>query len=286
MNFLKAYKERIEGSPNYEDDYVYYLVERFIKEYIPKVIEECIIAKNSKVDIAYHNIEEFFRKIMVNDIATAVRSGNIKGVIIPDTQVENTQEVQETSSISKTTAIPLDMYINKFSSYISRAVQFIYDLPFKSNSAHLEADLMDFINYYYTQLQCDDVIKTLTPEEEELKKYTRQVFKEQILLDFIPTLIETCKKKRKKNIEVIYSFDRGVAKFGNLEFPGLDLREFGKCINLLSAKDITDYASRSKDVRIENVYKFEFNLQDLESLYAKTQQVVSKETVTGETITR
>lgn len=38
MNFLKAYKERIEGSPNYEDDYVYYLVERFIKEYIPKVI--------------------------------------------------------------------------------------------------------------------------------------------------------------------------------------------------------------------------------------------------------
>ena len=94
------------------------------------------------------------------------------------------------------------------------------------------------------------------------------------------------RKNVKKNIEVIYSFDRGVAKFGNLEFPGLDLREFGKCINLLSAKDITDYASRSKDVRIENVYKFEFNLQDLESLYAKTQQVVSKETVTGETVTR
>lgn len=282
MNFLKAYKEKIEGAPNYDNDYVFYLVERFIKEYIPQVIEECINDENTKVVIAYRDIERFFKEIMISDVVQAVQNDKIKGVVISKTTTNELvlaeDENNVTLDVKKTNGISAESYVNKFSSYIPTALSFISsNLPFSSNGGHLETDLLSFINYYYGQKQCDDVLVPKTPEEEELRKHTVTVFKERILLDFIPTLIEAMKEKNKKKIVVQYSFECGVAKFGNLEISGIDLREFGKCLKMLPGKDVTDYASRSKDVRIENVYKYEFNLQDLEDLYKRTQQVMPVE---------
>lgn len=288
MNYLKAYKEKIEGAPNYDNDYVFYFVERFIKEYIPQVIEECINTKNIKVEISYRDIEKFFKEIMISDVVQGIHDGKIKGVVIPNTTnkelVLAEDENNVTLDVKKINGISLESYVNKFSSYIPTALSFISsNLPFSSNGGHLETDLLSFINYYFEQKQCDDVLVPLTPEEEELRKHTVTIFKEQILLNFIPNLIEAMKEKNKKKIVITYSFECGVAKFGNLEISGIDLREFGKCIKMLPGKDLTDYASRNKDVKIENVYKFEFNIQDLEDLYRRTQQVVPTE---GSKVTR
>ena len=62
----------------------------------------------------------------------------------------------------------------------------------------------------------------------------------------------------------------------NLEFRNVDYAELGRCIKSLPGIDVTDYDSRSKDVRIENVYKYVFNLQTLEEFYAKAKEDAEK----------
>lgn len=257
MNFLKAYKEKILDAPSYDDDYGYYLVEKFIMDYIPRVIENCVI-NNLDVDIAFKDIEEYFQGIITEDIATAVETGKI-----------------QTEDIKK--------YVNKFSYHIPVALSFISsELPFSSKCGHIAEDLLTVIQYYYAQVQCDEILRPLTPQEKEFKTYTRNVFEEKVIFGLIPSIIETYQNKRKKAIELEFAIckeenaKKTYAKFGNLEFRNVDYAELGRCIKSLPGIDVTDYDSRSKDVRIENVYKYVFNLQTLEEFYAKAKEDAEK----------
>ena len=55
-NFRQAYIDRVENIPLYESDYVYYLYERFLYEYLPNMIEQNIQAKEPQVEIASRDI--------------------------------------------------------------------------------------------------------------------------------------------------------------------------------------------------------------------------------------
>lgn len=274
-NFMKDYKEKIECASGYDDDYVYYLVDKFIKEYIPQIIEEHIIRKDPEVSIPSRDVEIFLKDSMLKDITQGVRDGKIKGVVIPNVTNTEVSDVENESAVNTytlgTSGITLENYFNKFNYYISKALVFISnELPFCNRNGHLEMDLFSFIEYYYFQEQRDYILRTLTPQDKELIAYTRNLFREKVMFDLIPTLIEANKNNNMKKVVIPYSVYKGVATFGSLEFPNVDLYEFGRCINLLPGKDITDYENNS---HLNNQYKFEYDLQDLEELYKRALQV-------------
>lgn len=64
MNFLKAYNERVEEIPKYIDDYAYYLLDEFAKEFVKKALEDHFNNKGKKdKNLSYpvSVVEEFFR---------------------------------------------------------------------------------------------------------------------------------------------------------------------------------------------------------------------------------
>lgn len=63
MNFLKAYREKVENVPSYDEDYAYFLFDEFIKEFVPTTIEVYFNndGKNCKeIKIAISSIYDFF----------------------------------------------------------------------------------------------------------------------------------------------------------------------------------------------------------------------------------
>lgn len=269
-NFRKAYIDRVENIPLYESDYVYYLYERFLYEYLPNMIEQNIQAKESKVEIAAGDIEKYIMDIIKNDVTSVVKNGTLK--IDTDKPICKLSDIAVTDGKEDGLSTMISNYIEKFVCYVPLVMNYIRELPFvKSENGHVIFDLMEAFDYYDETEQLDYPVLPKTQEREEFEAYTRDVFNEQIVNGLIPALIEEIKRQNKTTVKLSYSIDKGVAKFGSLEFRFIDLYEFGRCINRMPFKDLTDYNARSRDVQIQNVYELEFNVQDLEEFYKKEQ---------------
>ena len=274
-NFRKAYIDRVENIPLYESDYVYYLYERFLYEYLPDMINLNIQSKESEVSIAARDIEEYIKDIIRNDVMRAVKNGTFKidgSKPVCKIAGDIDKDKEEEPEISDSLTSMVYNYAEKFEYYIHLVMEYIFKLPFvEAENGHVNFNLMEAFDYYDEIEQLDYSVSPKTLEGEEFVAHTREVFNEKIVNYLIPALIEEIKNQNGTKVKLSYSIDKGVAKFGSLEFNDVDLYEFGRCINRLPLKDLTDYEARSKDVKIQNIYKFEFNVQDLEEFYKKEQ---------------
>ena len=274
-NFRKAYIDRVENIPLYESDYVYYLYERFLYEYLPDMINLNIQSKESEVSIAARDIEEYIKDIIRNDVMRAVKNGTFKidgSKPVCKIAGDIDKDKEEEPEISDSLTSMVYNYAEKFEYYIHLVMEYIFKLPFvEAENGHVNFNLMEAFDYYDEIEQLDYSVSPKTLEGEEFVAHTREVFNEKIVNYLIPALIEEIKNQNGTKVKLSYSIDKGVAKFGSLEFNDVDLYEFGRCINRMPLKDLTDYEARSKDVKIQNIYKFEFNVQDLEEFYKKEQ---------------
>lgn len=274
-NFRKAYIDRVENIPLYESDYAYYLYERFLYEYLPDMINLNIQSKESEVSIAARDIEEYIKDIIRNDVMRAVKNGTLKidgSKPVCKIAGDIDKDKEEEPEISDSLTSMVYNYAEKFVYYVPLVNEYILALPFiKSENGHAIFNLMEAFDYYDEIEQLDYSVSPKTLEGEEFVAHTREVFNEKIVNYLIPALIEEIKNQNGTKVKLSYSIDKGVAKFGSLEFNDVDLYEFGRCINRLPLKDLTDYETRSEDGKIQNVYEFEFTLQDLEEFYKKEQ---------------
>lgn len=287
-NFRQAYIDRVKNIPLYESDYVYYLYERFLYEYLPNMIEQNIQAKESQVAIATRNIEKYIMDIIRNDVMRAVKNGTLKIDSVKSIIKMSDAPIiydGEAPIISDSLTTMASNYAEKFENYIPLVMNYIYDLPFvKNENGHVIFNLMEAFDRYDEMEQLDYPVSPKTQERKEFEAYTRDVFYERIVNGLIPALIENLKSRNVTKGLLSYSIDKGVANFGDVEFKFIDLYEFGRCINRMPLKDVTDYEARSKDVKIQNVYKFEFNVQDLEEFYKKEQLKAKTREIFRETV--
>ena len=274
-NFRQAYIDKVENIPLYESDYVYYLYERFLYEYLPNMIEQNIQAKEPQVEIASRDIEKYIMDIIRNDVMRAVKNGtlkidNSKNICRLSSDIDEDKEEKNKLSSEESTIVC--NYVEKFVYYVPLVMNYIRELPFvKSENGHVIFNLMEAFDYYDVIEQLDYSVSPKTPERKEFETYTRDVFSEKIVNGLIPVLIEKLKSENVTKGLLSYSIDEGVAKFGDVDFNDVDLYVFGRCINRMPLKDVTDYGARSKDIKIQNVYKFEFDVHDLEEFYKKEQ---------------
>ena len=287
-NFRQAYIDRVENIPLYESDYVYYLYERFLYEYLPDMIEQNIQAKESEVAIASRDIEKYIMDMIRNDVMRAVKNGtlkidNSKNICRLSSDIDEDKEGKNKLSSEESTIVC--NYAEKFVCYLHLVMEYIFKLPFvEAKNGHINFNLMKAFDYYDVIEQLDYSVSPKTQERKEFEAYTRDVLYERIVNSLIPVLIENLKSQNATKGLLSYSIDKGVANFGDVEFKFIDLYEFGRCINRMPLKDVTDYEARNKDVKIQNIYKFEFNVQDLEEFYKKEQLKAKTREIFRETV--
>jgi len=287
-NFRQAYIDRVENIPLYESDYVYYLYERFLYEYLPNMIDKNIQAKESEVAIASRDIEKYIMDMIRNDVMRAVKDGtlkidNSKNICRLSSDIDEDKEGKNKLSSEESTIVC--NYAEKFVCYLHLVMEYIFKLPFvEAENGHVNFNLMEAFDYYDVIEQLDYSVSPKTQERKEFEAYTRDVFYERIVNGLIPALIEKLKSENVTKGLLSYSIDKGVANFGDVEFKFIDLYELGRCINRMPLKDLTDYEARSKDVKIQNIYKFEFNVQDLEEFYKKEQLKAKTREIFRETV--
>jgi len=255
MNFFKAYKDKVVNAESYRDDYIYYLFDSFVKNYIPKVIEEAIANKKSEVNIAIRDIEKYFKEIIMNGIEKAIQNGVVSE--------ENKEK----------------LFNNYVTDYIAEATKYLSTLPFLIKEGYITGDLVSFIQFYYEDLQRDAKLLPKNEREKQISKYTEDTFRNEVLSKLIPELIQYCKDNNCTTVRVEYEINKDVVTFGNLSLSGLNLYEFGSYVNRIPHQDLTYYNNGESEIpgeNLQNKYRFGYYLSDLEKIVAQ-MQVVNKE---------
>lgn len=294
MNILKVYKDRIENAPFYEEYYTYFLYERFVKEYLARVIDEALITYK-EIDIRVQDVEKYFLDVIKEDIMAAVsdrlvaiKNGTLKLDSVRPNSIEklaldaykiafseNAAETEENSETKEERINKIvDDYAKTYTYYVPKAMSLVQALPFNLKDGHLISPLKKTIDFYLAEMQADYALEPETDKMAELKRRTRAIFGRKVISELIPSLIEFCKSNNVNEVIVPYTISEGVAKFRDVEFldavrfdknpEAVDLYELGRCISMIPGEDVTNYEYKDN---LTNHYKFKYTLQNLEEFY-------------------
>lgn len=235
MNFIKAYKERIEEVPRYIDDYESYLLDEFAFKFVHKTINEYFNngKKNKTIEIPISEIWDFFEK---------------KGNYVEKDKYGKVKEPRKIEEVNKTL---LDDIRNIFG--------------FKVENGHLIINLENLISSYYDYLYaCHEI-------PENLDDYAFYLF-DEFVKEFVPILIKTYNQNMKDNpvisfplIQVWRIFDLKGYKAVESAKPIIlkDMRNFGfKIEGAYNGYIVIDLATLMQ-AYLEYILIDEANLTDL-----------------------
>jgi len=228
MNFLKAYKDRVEGVPSYDEDYAYFLYDEFIQKFIPQVIKGYFSKdgkKSKEIKIAISSIYDFFINNKGYKKLESVMPTVIEYIRIFGFDIKNGHILIDPKNLiySYYDYLMLDeVRLDEVSLTRSEDETLTRgDFSSKEASEMSSVDESIFSDIFYRR---PSVASYYVPREEMISDYTFEIFEREIIKMLVQLVVGAINNNQ-DSIRVDFIVNHNSVVFNNKEFYGVNRDE-------------------------------------------------------------